>query len=85
MLTHSEVEAQVSIGCGVQEGRAHSSLALLLKDQRQSRLDLSALRPEHSAIYVPAEERKGKGTLLYTAHFLSGLNESVGVCRSTPN
>lgn len=58
MVTHSEVEAQVSIGRSVQEGGAHSSPALLLKDQRQSRLNLSALRPEHSAIYVPAEEKK---------------------------
>lgn len=64
MVTHSEVEAQVSVGRRVQEGGAHSSPALLLKDQRQSRLNLSALRPEHSTIYVPAEEKKSKGSFV---------------------
>lgn len=57
-VTHGEVEAQVPIGRGVQEGRAHSSPALLLKDQRQPRLNLSALRPEHCTIDVPAGERE---------------------------
>lgn len=56
--THCEVEAQVPVGRGVQVGGAHSPPALLLKDQRRARLDLSALCPEHSAIDVPAEERK---------------------------
>lgn len=58
MGTHCEVEAQVPVGRGVQVGGAHSPPALLLEDQRRARLYLSALCPEHSAIYVPAEERK---------------------------
>lgn len=63
VVTHREVEAQVSVGRGVQEGRAHSSPAFLLKDQRQSWLNLTALRPEHSAIYVPAEWKKAEWVL----------------------
>lgn len=65
MVTHCEVEAQVSVGRGVQEGSANSPPALLLKDQRQSRLNLSALRPKHSAIYVPAKKKKAKGVLFF--------------------
>lgn len=65
MDTHGEVEAQVSVGGGVQKGRAHSSPAFLLKDQRQSRLNLTALHPKHSAIYVPAEDKKRRGGFFF--------------------
>lgn len=78
MDTHCEMEAQVPIGCGVQVGGAHSPLALLLEDQRRARLDLAALRPEHSAIYVPAEEIKNSSeTVRVKTNYVTFMRAAV--------
>lgn len=56
--THDEVEPQVSVRRGVEVGGAYSPPALLLEHKSRTRLDLSALCPKDSAIYVPAEYKK---------------------------
>lgn len=75
--THGEVEPQVSVRCGVEVGGAHSPPALLLEHKSWTRLDLSALCPKDSAIYVPAEYKKARqigqiGFDIYEAAFQLG-------------
>lgn len=68
--THGEVEAQVSVGGGVQVGRAHPPPPFLLKHQSRARLDLSTLSPVDSAFNVPAEEKKPKEEKFYNVKYL---------------